>query len=588
MKGLKYVLFSVLISLFMLNVAHASTLTGGIHVYNDTRQDKRSINLFEETANHTNFAKTLYSYSYNIGDYFNEIIGAGNTALFNNYNYGISIMDSITFFTSVYDLDVAHTGSSKTDLTDFSGTYFTQNGEWCVYADHVNEGLCGDENNSRYNSPIFSLATTYSNGEYKDVHYVVVISTTLSGNDFGKLTVKENEVTVEMYPKYVIYFDSQFNYIGYSNLFGLVDNSRHTRENGYGNNFPHFKETILFSDSHPDMTSWYSLGFKLNISSTYDKIYPLYFYLDKTGDSVKVENNAGYSGVSGFFNNLFSDYYDLGSANLKFVYDDVFYTKGGSNKNLFQHWFTDSSITIPSDYLSTMIDSSLYGKYFVPSGTCTKDDYVLFYSNSNNVGVYGLYLNYYKKVGSSLSIQKKVSIYSPESYLNYMYNPFIDLEIEESEFEDYAINIYQNSLRNTYTVYYKSGCYHVETAYQNNPLELPFKSGTITLSGSQVDRNFNYDNINGSFYTPGSTSPSHGTNSDEVNNSGSIVDDYDEGNLNGIFGNISNFVGNIWDSINTLVGICTNFLTGLPPEVSGTLFAVFNIGIIIILIKVFL
>lgn len=575
MKKVSYILLVICLSLFIgtQNVdAGSKTIKGNLHTSNETRDKyKYSINLFEETYNQTKFANFLYENGKNFVSKFSEIYNISSTTLTDG-NAKISIfayedLKYVTSFRNYYQDSGLSSFYIRNHFEDFSEIFNY------LFVD---------------NSP-------YINRVYLDGYSYVNISKLVfigQNNSSSSMTIRygDQDILINFYADFIFLFNDVGEHIGYIEFIDNDIDLNSANYHAFNFSFP------LEDKKNPDMTSWYAYNFRLPVYSDttdgnyYGKVYPENFYLD-SNEPVTITENAGYSGVSGWFKNLTSKYQELSEYNIRFVYDEIFYNQGDlSYFNLYDYWLDDNSFEIPSNYKSTDITISKKGDYLVPKAYCSYDDYKLYYSSTTNVSVYGFYLNYYlydpDDSISNLNIFKKFAAFSSKAYVNYSYDPLKELSVDKTEFLNYAINVYPYSTRYSIYIYYNPACYSLTITTGSNDKKLEFDSGTYTLTTSEITSNYNNDTVNGSNYNWGSTSMSGSTSNGDVTNGNIISGEvFEDTKFSDIISNVGTYASNFVDSISALVGLATIFLVGLPAEIYQVLIAIFTIGLIVILIK---
>lgn len=574
LKVKKYAIFFCLSFFISCGFVSAKDLTGFIHTSNDTR-DKylTSINLFDESYNRTNFMNLLYTQGSDLGFYFNDFYNLNDDYFFNSqYRYGISILtkDDLKYFNQ-FGHYYRETGSTNK-------TYYFE--DYDTFITHLFTN--NDSGYTKYHSVNYLDGYTFD-----DIDNLIVFSTrtTSDSTNYGVFYVNDGYTNLSIFPKYIFLFNSSGENIGY------IDFNYNIEEywtNGYNSNFyTSLSLHFPFDDSYPDMTSWYFYAFRLDInSSVYDKVYPEFFWLNGYDNYVSVSTNAGYTGISGWFKSLEGGSYDVDAYNMRFIYTDVFYQSGEDELNLFDYWFDVNSYAVPTDY--AVLDISYYkkGYYMVPKSGCSYNDYKVYYSGASSLSIYALYFNYYKysSDNSSLDVYKKYGVFSSKAYVNYLYDPLKDLGVSVDEYSDYAINVYQYSTKYAYLLYYNSDCYSFSPV-STSDITLQFKSGNYTLTSNDLQSNYNNDTVNGSNYIGGSTLPSQGSSNSNVSDSTIIQVNGSDVEVNNIVNNIPEYVSSIYNSITSLVGIVTIFLSGLPPLIYGFLMTIFVIGCIVLIIK---
>lgn len=576
MKKINYFVLALCLFMFFCITdvyAGSHTIEGSLHTSNSTRNKyKNSINLFEETYNQSNFMNFIYS---NGSSFVPELLNKYSITDSDvaNGRYTISILSYEDFkYVSSYNVwyygsSISNNYKSLSGFSDIFSYFFIDDSDYVV----------------RY----FDSGYSYTN-----IDKLVFVGS----SDYGNLSIRYyyDDVYLFLDVSYIFLFNSSGDCIGY-----VATSNYDLSGSGYSNRF-FLRFSFPFEDSDsPDITSWYAYAFKLSVgdssynNNSYSRVYPEYFYLNSS-DKVRVSENAGYSGISGWFKNLFSSYQELSEYNIRFVYDSVFYNQSDKSYiNLYDEWLDENSFVIPDNYTTLDISSYAKGYYLVPKTGCSYDDYLLFYSSTTNVSVYGFYMNYYLYSAdedlASLKIYKKFSAFSSKSYVNYSYNPLNDLNVSATDFLNYAINVYPYSTRYSIYLSYNSACYNKNATNVSTSTDLNFAGGTYTLTSTEITSNYNNDTVNGSNYNWGSTSMSGSTSNGNVTNgsiiSGEVYTSAGNFSFSDIISNVGNYASSFVDSVSALVGLATIFLVGLPSEIYSILIAIFTIGLVVILIK---
>jgi len=524
---------------------------------NDGRGDYAdSINLFEDTANYNGFIEFLYNHNNDLVDYLFNYYGLSSSLYKDDYTLSIMTPSDFIWFAE----NVTSGGSLYLDFNEV------------------------DISNSLFNSDTFKyhnygeVHKYYNVGrDFNDVDYVVMYSYGASAY------INANSLSLSVVPKILFLFNSSGVPVGYI-TFGDNSNSNNYKI-GYSATVS-LNFNFDFENDVKDITSWFAYLYKVDsdviISSVYDMVYAYTFHNAK--DVYHVEDNSGYSGISGWFKDLFYKKVDMSKWNINFIYDDVFYKSGYDFKSLYYYWHKDNSAVIPDTYSYIDVSLNEKGYYFTPKSGCSNDDYKFYYVTNTAVSVYALYFDYYLLSDNILNLSKEFGVNSLSSYKIYSYQPLIDLNIDVQDYLNYTINIYQYSLRHPYYLYYNTACYSVVSA-NNSDVILEFDKGDFTLSSSEINSNFQNNNINGSNFIGGTKVPSQGTSNDSLADSGVVNPNVGNIDVDDVIKNIPNYVSGFVISIQALVGVAYTFLFGLPAEIFGFLFSMFIIGLVIIVIK---